>query len=174
MRFYTNEECDEWLRGRERSKPDDVPGLTVERIGFPPEPHRFFYFAHWIATSLTYRMPTLLWITEWGVWPVTENWHLYYKLRSSYGDYRLLHEAPGHLFLEHEAEDLASFLQMAMLNGWGGYVLTQANYVNAFFSHDEYMDFFAEQEAGGLEEVRDALASGSQTGTRSRISKSGT
>ena len=30
-----------------------------------------------------------------------------------------------------------------MLNGWGGYVLTQANYVNAFFSHDEYIDFFA-------------------------------
>jgi hypothetical protein len=29
------------------------------------------------------------------------------------------------------------------LNGWGGYILTQANYVNAFFSHDEYIDFFA-------------------------------
>ena len=33
-----------------------------------------------------------------------------------------------------------------MLNGWGGYVLTHANYVNAFFSHDEYIDFFAERE----------------------------
>ena len=30
-----------------------------------------------------------------------------------------------------------------MLKVWGGYVLTQANYVNAFFSHDEYIDFFA-------------------------------
>jgi hypothetical protein len=29
-----------------------------------------------------------------------------------------------------------------MLNGWGGYVLTGANYVNAFFSHDEYIRFF--------------------------------
>ncbi|MFI5223853.1 MAG: hypothetical protein ACHQX3_06355 [Nitrospirales bacterium] len=27
--------------------------------------------------------------------------------------------------------------------GWGGYILTQANNVNAFFSHDEYIDFFA-------------------------------
>jgi hypothetical protein len=51
------------------------------------------------------------------------------------------------LFLEHEAEDLASFLQLSMLNGWGGYVLTEANYVNAFFSHDEYIDFFAEDSA---------------------------
>jgi hypothetical protein len=35
------------------------------------------------------------------------------------------------------------FLQIAMLNGWGGYVLTQADYVNAFFSHDEFIDLFA-------------------------------
>ena len=69
----------------------------------------------------------------------------------------LLHEAPGHLFLEHETEDLASFLQLAMLNGWGGYVLTHANYVNLFFSHDEYMDFFAKADVGGLTEVQAAL-----------------
>jgi hypothetical protein len=107
--------------------------------------------AHWIASSLTFRMPTLLWITEWSVWPSSENRHLYYKLRHSYGGLRLLHEAPGHLFLEHEPEDLASFLQIAMLNGWGGYILTQADYVNAFFSHDEYIDFFAKLDSNILE-----------------------
>lgn len=90
---------------------------------------------------------TLLWITEWGIWPSSENWHLYYKLRQSYGDARLIDEAPGHLFLANEAEDLASFLQIAMLNGWDGFVLTDANYVNASFSHDEYIDLFAENEA---------------------------
>jgi hypothetical protein len=105
-------------------------------------PHPIFGMAHWIASSLTFRMPTLLRITEWSVWPSSENWHLHDKLRHSYGDLRLLHEAPGHLFLEHDSEDLASFLQIAMLNGWGGYILTQADYVNAFFSHDECIDFF--------------------------------
>ena len=54
---------------------------------------------------------------------------------------------------KYESEDLATFLQVAMLNGWGGYVLTQAGYVNAFFSQDEYIDFFAETD-GCLEEVR--------------------
>jgi hypothetical protein len=29
------------------------------------------------------------------------------------------------------------------LNGWGGYILTHADYVNAFFSRDEYINFFA-------------------------------
>ena len=118
----------------------------MEHIDYPSEPYRIFFIAHLIATSMTYRMPTLLWVTEWGIWPSSENWHLYYKLRQTYGDQRLLHETPGHLFLEHEAEDLASFLQIAMLNGWGGYVLTRANYVNAFFSHDEYINFFAEHD----------------------------
>jgi hypothetical protein len=81
---------------------------------------------------------------------------LYYTLRRTYGDLRLLHEAPGHLFLEHETEDLASFLQLSMLNGWGGYVLTDANYVNAFFSHDEFIDFFGDENAN-LAHVRRAL-----------------
>jgi hypothetical protein len=101
-------------------------------------------------------MPTLLWISGWGVWPASENWHLYYKLRQSYGDLRLLEEAPGHLFLEHETEDVASFLQLAMLNGRDSYLLTQADYVNVFFSHDEYMEFFANVD-GNLRDVRDAL-----------------
>lgn len=98
-------------------------------------------------------MPSLLWITEWSIWPSSENWHLYYKLRHSYGDLRLLPEAPGHLFLGHESEDLSSFLQIAMLNGWGGYILTQADHVNAFFSHDEYINFFAKLD-GNLADVR--------------------
>ena len=161
LRFYTQQECEDWLRGRKRRKPDAVPGTCTERVGYPPEPYRFFFVAHWIAASLTYRMPTLLWITEWGIWPTSENWHLYYRLRQTYSDHRLLDEAPGHLFLEHETEDLASFMQIAMQNGWGSYILTDANYVNAFFSHDEYIDFFAQND-GNLADVRKELATAPQ------------
>jgi hypothetical protein len=157
MRFYTAAECDEWLSGRERVKPDLAPNVSAARSSYPTQFYRIFFVAHWIASKLTYRQPAMLLITEWGIWPSSENWHLYYKLRRTYGDNRLLHEAPGHLFLEHEAEDLASFLQISMLNGWGGYLLTAANYVNAFFSHDEYIDFFA-QGAENLEFVRAALS----------------
>lgn len=147
LRFYTKEESDKWLSDRQRGKPDEVQGVSVERMEYPSEPHRIFFVARCIASQLTFRRPALLLITEWGIWPSSENWHLYYKLRQSYGDYRLLHEAPGHLFLEHEVEDLASFLQVSMLNGWGGYLLTEANYVNSFFSHDEYIDFFAQNSS---------------------------
>ena len=152
MRFYTDKECEAWLHGLNRRKPDAVEGLLRHHVAYPREPFRINYIAHWIATNLTYRMPALLWITEWGIWPSNENWHLYYKRRQSYFDQHLLHEAPGHLCLEHETEDLASFLQVAMHNGWGGYVLTQADYANAFFSHDEFIDFFSEDQ-GLIDEV---------------------
>jgi hypothetical protein len=118
-------------------------------------PGRLLYLAEWIARETTYRNPTLLWLTEWGIWHSSENWHLYYRLRHTYGDYRLLHEAPGHLCLEYEAEDLATFLQLSFLNGWGGYVLTGADYVNAFFSHDEFIDFFAGDDSSFAELRRD-------------------
>lgn len=129
--------------------------MPVETVFFPPTPYRLLFFAQWIATSLTFREPALLWITEWGIWGAG-NSHLYYKLRQGYGDHQLLHEAPGHLFLEHESEDLASFLQLSMMNGWGGYLLTQADYVNLFFSHDEYLNFYA--KTYDLSEIRKGLA----------------
>lgn len=162
MRFYTKEESEKWLMDRGRSKPDAAPGLTTERVNYPPDPYRFFHFALSIASRITCREPSLLLITEWGIWASSENWHLYYKLRQSYGDTRLLQEAPGHLFLGHETDDLASFLQLAMLNGWGGYVLTQADYLNVFFSHDEYIDFFAESPANliGIRETLGTTAPG--------------
>jgi hypothetical protein len=153
MRFYTKDECEDWLRGLKREKPDCISDIHKAHVHYPTTSGRILHLAHLIAGSLTYRDPTLIWITEWGIWGSSENWHLYYKLRQSYGDPRLLHEAPGHFFLGYETEDLASFLQLAMLNGWGGYVLTQANYVNAFFSHDEYIDFFALHEEN-LEGIR--------------------
>jgi hypothetical protein len=155
MRFYTKDECEDWLGGRGRAKPDAIPEIHRAHVHYPTSPGRILYLAHWVAGSLMYRDPALVWIAEWGIWGSSENWHLYYKLRQSYGDLRLLHEAPGHLFLGHESEDLTSFLQVAMLNGWGGYILTQADYVNAFFSHDEYIDFFAAQGGlGVLDDIR--------------------
>ena len=172
MRFYTKEESDKWLSDRQRGKPDLMEGVSVERMEYPSEAHRFFFVARCIASQLTFRRPALLLITEWGIWPSSENWHLYYKLRRSYGDTGLLHESPGHLFLQHEAEDLASFLQLSMLNGWGGYVLPHLDYVSAFFSHDEFIDFFA-QDDGNLTVVREAIGGNKKFASRLRVNESG-
>ena len=118
MRLYTPPECEKWLSDQQRVKPAEANNLYRQRVPFPSNFHRIFFAAQQVASALPHDMAVMLWITEWGIWPSSENLHLYYRLRQSYSDHRLLHEAPGHFFLKHEAEDLASFLQLALLNGW--------------------------------------------------------
>jgi hypothetical protein len=161
MRFYTKTECEEWLSGRNRTKPNaaDIPAAVS--LAYPKK-QSLRYWAHWIATSLANQDECLLWITDWGIFSSSENLHLYYRLRQSYHDIRLLHEAPGHLFLKYETEDLATFLQVAMQNFWDGYVLTGYDYGNAFFSHDEYIDFYSDQTSL-IDEVKKNLSDGAAT-----------
>ena len=54
LQFYTKQECEQWLSGRERVKPDEDPENGLERLPYP-ERRSFYYVAHWIATQLTYR-----------------------------------------------------------------------------------------------------------------------
>ena len=70
----------------------------------------------------------LLWVTQWGVWPSSENFHVFYRVRESYGERRLLYNAPGHLFLKHETADLQAFVESAFLCGWDFYLLPAPDY----------------------------------------------
>ncbi len=177
MRFYTKEECKEWLGGRSRELPTQTNSDRTITLWYPPNPAEIDFL--WLVQEISYREPVLLWVTEWGIWPSSENWHLYHRIRQSYGDSRLLHEAPGHLFQNFEMEDLATFLQVAATNGWGGFVLPSAHYASFFFSHDEYIDIFSsnrstitavEQRLGHLMRSPSEFHS---TGGRERISADG-
>ena len=61
-----------------------------------------------------------------------------------------------------------------MLNGWGGYILTQADYLNAFFSHDEYIDFFAAERGLEVEDIRKDFRDGRTSPQRCVTLKTGT
>ena len=53
-----------------------MPDVHVERVEYPSKPYRTYFVGHWVATALTYRKPALLFITEWGIWPSSENFVL--------------------------------------------------------------------------------------------------
>src|SRR2546426_6536841 len=59
----------------------------------------------------------LLWVTTWGVWRSSENLHLFYRLRESYGECKQLHDAPGMMFLSYEGTDLTTFVELALIFG---------------------------------------------------------
>jgi hypothetical protein len=69
-----------------------------------------YWLAQRIVSFAETADPALAWFTTTGVWSSRENLHLYYRLRQSYGDLRLLDEAPGHLCLGYERADLTTWV----------------------------------------------------------------
>jgi hypothetical protein len=92
--------------------------------------------ASWV--NLGFTRYSLLWITEYGIWPSSENLHLYYKLRHSYNEHRALGDAPGNEFMYFEEADLATFIDLVIQFGWGGFLFGSAK-VYMTISHDEWM-----------------------------------
>jgi len=122
-----------------------------------------------IAQALGNVPEICLWITEYGIWPSSENWHLYYTLRRTYGDLRKLGEAPAHLFLGYETTDLVTFLYLTLLFSWGGHVISAPSWTTVKISHDGWIVIEAEHnrneviklftELGLRVEVRDSNSS---------------
>jgi hypothetical protein len=81
----------------------------------------------------------MFWVTEWGIWPSSENLHLYYTVRRAAGDGRELRDAPGHVFLGHERAELTTHLDLAIRFGWGGFLFGYPQDVALTISHDEWI-----------------------------------
>ena len=144
MHFLTLDECRDWCDGL-------VP-LNDRRLPEWPSQQRIYArgpatsdigFCRQLERALQPREACLMWLTDWGIW--TGNLHLYYRLRQSYGDHRRFQDAPGHLFLDYEAADLVSYIQVGQMNGWDFHLIPYLGYARAFISHDEYVEFSADE-----------------------------
>lgn len=161
MRCLTNQESKEWAKGHGHSvKPRKAASKVFCVSGeIPKDFSRLTWFSNFLATSFVSFDQCLLWITEWGIWPSSENPHLFYRLRQTYGENRLLNEAPGHLFLKHEVPDLASFISVGIISGWGFHLQPSPYWVRGFVSHDKWFNLEAENESN-LAEIKRNLKDG--------------
>jgi hypothetical protein len=114
------------------------------------------WFSDFSASSLEPYDTCLMWVTQSGIWSPSENWHLFYRLRETYGERRQLHEAPGHIFLKHEKADLATFIGLALLNGWDFHLLPNLDYMTGFVSHDGFLHLYTENKEAAIS-AKDAL-----------------
>jgi hypothetical protein len=89
-------------------------------------------------TSFQAEAEVLLWFTEWSVWPSGERLHLFYRLRASYGDTRLLIDAPAHLFDHDEFDDLVSFATVGVLFLWDAFIVSGRGPQMLHYSHEEF------------------------------------
>ena len=145
MQFLTWDEVREWLSGRsmldEGGSPVlEGPGQESIRLDFADVPgYRHFTFARDLIEGLGEFDEALLWVTQHGTWSSSENLHLYYRLRESYGERTHLFDRPALIALAHERLDLLSFLHLGMLFGWDLWIVTNYDYGRLFVSHDEFV-----------------------------------
>ncbi len=126
------------------------------RCAFPTSGSQLLWFSQCIESALQPRQTCLLWVTGFGLFPSCENQHLYYRLRQSYGEVRLLHEAPGHLCLDYERPEVVTLVHLCMLFGWDVHLIPTVGYGRAFVSHDEWAAIgFDDQRL--FDETRQAL-----------------
>ena len=101
MHFLTPSECRDWC-GLEADgllpRPDQEPHHAKASI--PRDFTASLRFCRAIERSIRPYGACLLWLTETDIWDSRANWHLYYRLRQSYGDRRRVEDTPGHLFLD--------------------------------------------------------------------------
>jgi hypothetical protein len=162
MRFLNVDECAEWCEPLkvvldDRRRPTrQLPQPHRLRCEFPASFSQLLPFSRAIESALQPRETCLLWVTDWGIFPSNENQHLYYRVRQSYGDFRLLQEAPGHLCLDFERPETVTLIHLCILFGWDVHLIPTVGYARAFVSHDEWIELSFDA-AAQFDETRKAF-----------------
>lgn len=152
MHFLSSEQSRKWCESAAPFGKDGLPLLPHSdthhvRVALPTDCAALLPFCRGLVRSLEPYRLCLLWVTESEIWDSGANWHLYYRLRQSYGDGRLVREAPGHLFLARETADFTTFVEVSILCGFDAHLITDTTgYTRAFVSHDEFVEFSANSD----------------------------
>ena len=147
MFFRTRSECEALASGygydcdvvHNRIVYEQRPLPHTVTLSFSGVLDRSYALAERVATWCGPFERLVLWITEWGIWPSSENLHLYYTLRGALGEVRELADVPGHVFLKHEHANLVTFLDLAIRFGWGGFLFGYPQSTVMNLSHDEWL-----------------------------------
>lgn len=145
MRFLTLAECKQFAHDAGITE-EELAAATEEesggraiRVAIESERHRAFFLAKQVASLFHDFQAALMWVTDYGIWPSSENQHLYYRLRRAAGDSGTLRDAPGHLFVKNEQDDFVTFVHLALEFGWGVNILAKPTYRWVHASHDGWL-----------------------------------
>ncbi len=165
MRVFTPEESAKWseqlvARDARRQPTRDLGKPHRLKCEFPASFTKMLWFSRCIEAALQPRDSCLVWVTDWGIFPSGENLHLFYRFRQTYGDLRLLHEAPGHLCLNYESAEVVTLVHLGMLFGWDLHLIPTAGYARAFVSHDEWVEVGFDHDTELRATMKDLRAGG--------------
>lgn len=108
-------------------------------------------------TNLFHTRMSVLYITEYGVWPSYENRHLFDIYMSGLGlGFTGLVETPGFSFGDNNRDELKTVLQLCGLFIWGGILFSDKDKY-FIFSHDNWGVLISDKPLGSIIKVCDTL-----------------
>jgi hypothetical protein len=87
--------------------------------------------------------PSLLWITEHGIWSSSEHMDLFTRDRLSLGEARTMAEAPLLLFDSDDRNSFISMISMGPCLSWGFEIMGMDRSLAMTVSHDEWISIAA-------------------------------
>ena len=165
MRVLTTSEAREWAR---------LSGWTFRTPEIPPSrksrPAKSFLLpcdsghksalSRLVASTFCESGGGLFWITEHGIWPSSEVPWLFDAYRQTLGEATPLTNAPAHVIGHTEQDAFMGLLALSLYFIWGSIVLQPKGHVMLYFSHDEWLDIFGEDQSDLEGLVRDLEAFG--------------
>jgi hypothetical protein len=147
MKVISKIECGDWLKkniGRdftaekvEEKYPHEVAYLL------PSDTGKKTALARTLVGLLRVQSPGLFWITATGIWPTSENMALFDGFRKSFGENRILHNAPGHVFSGSDLRGVECLLGLALYFYWDSILFEVPAGIAVETSHDEYISVHA-------------------------------
>jgi len=123
----------------------------------PPDSGRKTALSRTLASLFGEQQEALLWINEFGIWPSSEDRHLFAGFRRSLGDQSPLPEKPGHIFSTDDLDTVGSLLAMVLYFCWGAIVVSGTGGVLVRIVHDEQIHIYA-RNAVELSSIHTRLA----------------
>lgn len=114
----------------------DIAVQEGVHFSVPDEHSRIMPFTRLILESVAPKGELLVMPTEWGIWPSSDNWHLYNTLRKSCGGDGSLKEGPCHCFAPSEQDLALDYIYLFLLFSWGFYIFADRKDDLLFVSHD--------------------------------------
>ena len=142
MKFKTTDQALDWAKTNGyKLDSQGLPAMQSQsQLAIPSDAGKRTWLCRSIWGDFT-KDDSLLWHTQWGIWPSGEHPPLYSRLRSSLGCTASLTEIPAQVVNSTESEDGLSLLLCGALFLWDTWLLSANANRWVFFSHDEYVRY---------------------------------
>jgi hypothetical protein len=161
MKFLTKKQSEDWLKSFNLNYFKDNLWISEARTDFliPSDSGKKTAIARLIATSFCEDAEGLLLITDWSIWPSSENLELFRLIRLALGESTSLNETPGHCFASNDRASLECFLDIILYYNWDAMIFTSPKKMTCKLTNDDLIliDNNSGQCSNLIEDIKNLL-----------------